>query len=302
MLKEKIQQIIQEPKAAALSVALLGMIPFFHLFGLLFMLVITLRTGAREGFVLACIVSACTAVLSLFVLHHAPKEVILPLFNPFLLWGLAVILYHSASWQRVIQLLTLVGLAIVFWIGYFYPHLVATYAKAWIDTFTTYLHQLAQVHPSLVNRVPAEDWQRAIALLGSFSLGFRPLAFVTAGLLSLLLARFIQAALYNPGGLKKELYHWHLGYGTAGFITLMWMAAYFYTTPILMGMVPVLMLPLLCNGFSLVHCLTAGYKHQLIVLVVFYACVLLLLQQLLLFVLLLGYVDCFINFRKYMKK
>jgi hypothetical protein len=47
MLKQKIQQVIDDPKTAALAVALLGLLPFFHLFGLLLMLVITLRKGAR---------------------------------------------------------------------------------------------------------------------------------------------------------------------------------------------------------------------------------------------------------------
>jgi hypothetical protein len=240
-------------------------------------------------------------VLSIFVLHRVPTAVILPLFNPFLLWALAVVLYDSGSWQRVIQLMTLVGLMIVLWIGYFYPHLAAAYSQSWVHNFTAYLNQMGQVYPGLINKVPAAEWQKAITLIGSFALGFRPLAFMVAGLLTLVLARLIQAALYNPGGLKKELYQWHLGYGTGGFITLMWLLTSFYPTPILLGMMPVLILPLLCNGVSLVHCLTARYKNQLLFLVLFYACVL-LLQQLLLLVLLLGYIDCFINFRKYMQR
>lgn len=299
MLKEKIQQIVQEPKKAIMNVALLSIIPFLHLLGLLLMLVVTLRKGAREGLLLAAIVSGCTLIISLLVLHRTSEEIVLQIMNPFLLWGLAWILYRSHSWEKVIQLLTGVGLLIVLCMGYFYPQVVAAWSKEWASSFALSMQQVTAAHPALMNKLSAVEWQQIITLMSALAPGFRPLLFVIAGLFSLVLARYIQASLYNPGGLKKELYRWHLGYGTGGIITLLFMAAYFYPTTMLLSMMPVLMLPLLCNGLSLVHFMTAGYRYQFVVLFVLYVCVFFILQQLLLLVLLLGYLDCFIHFRKY---
>lgn len=299
MLREKIRQIIQEPKKAAIYVAVLSIIPFLHLFGLLLMLVVTLRKGAREGLLLAVIVSGCTLIISFLILHHTPEEIILQIANPFLLWGLAFVLYRSHSWEKVIQLLTGVGLLIVLGIGYFYPQVVAAWSKEWASNFALSMQQVTAAHPALMHKLSAAEWQQIITLMGALAPGFRPLLFVAAGLLSLVLARYIQASLYNPGGLKKELYHWHLGYGTGGVITVLFMAAYFYPTTILLSMLPVLMLPLLCNGLSLVHFMTAGYRYQFVVLFILYVCIFFILQQLLLLMLLLGYLDCFIHLRKY---
>jgi hypothetical protein len=299
MLREKIQQIIQEPKKAALNVALLSIIPFLHLLGLLLMLVVTLRKGWREGLLLTVIVSGCTVLLSVFVLHRGATEMILQVLNPFLLWSLALVLYNGASWQKVIQLITAVGLALVLCVYYFYPHSAAAWSADWSRILTLNLQQIKQMHPGLINQLSAQDWQHIITLFGAFAPGLRALLYVGSGLLSLVLARYLQAVLYNPGGLKQELYYWHLGCGTGGVITLMLLGVYFKQSPVLLSMVPVLMLPLLCDGLSLVHFLTAGYRYQFIVLLVFYVCILFVLQQLLLFVLLLGYLDCFINFRKY---
>jgi hypothetical protein len=295
MLRSKLQQIIQEPKRAMLAVVGLSAVPFLHLLGLLLILVVTLRKGWREGLLLVVLAAVLAVLLARFVLHYSAAQILLQTVNLVVLWLLAVLLRATASWQKVLEAITVVGLIAVIFITHFYPQLVV----AWSQTLTANLQQVAHDRPGLMGAIDPKDWQYWVMTFAQIATGLRVLLLLGSGLISLIMARYLQAILYNQGGLKPELYHWHLNYRVGGLITFLFIAAYIIRTPIWLSAVPVLLLPLLCTGLSLVHYLTARFKYQFIILTIFYACTLTIMPQLLFLVMLLGYLDCFINFRNY---
>lgn len=294
MFQDKLQQIISDSKKSLLWVAILSAIPYLHWFGLLLMLVVTLRKGWREGLLLAVVVAAFSGIWAGFSQHYSAAEAILQSINPFVLWLFAVILATTVSWQMVLQVMTLLGVIAVLLLYRLFPE----GTLAWSQALTANMQQMITAHPGLLENVDPADWQRWLVIFGAFAPGLRVTLFLGINLVTLILARYVQATLYNPGGLRKELYHWHLNY-LFGVVVI----ALFITASVVQGhtwlsFIPVLTLPLLCIGLSLFHYFTARYKYQLVILTVFYICVITVLPQLLLLAMFFGLLDCFINFRK----
>lgn len=293
-LQEKVQQIIEQPKRAVFWVALLSILPFFHWFALLIALTVTLRKGWREGLSLVLIIVVLDGVLSRFVMHYPGSQMLLQAINPLFLWLLAWTLRETVSWQLVLQLLTLVGIVSLVLLYHFYPETAAT----WNQQLVVALQQMVKEHPTLISGVNANDWGQLTQSFGQFATGLRIMLFLGMGFVSLIVARYVQANLYNPGGLKQELYRWHLNLISGAVILVLFWFAWFERTPVWLSVIPVLMLSPLCTGLSLLHYFTARYKYQSAILIIFYACVVTILPQLLFLVMLFGWLDCFINFRQ----
>lgn len=71
------------------------------------------------------------------------------------------------------------------------------------------------------------------------------------GTLSLLIARWLQAALYNPGGFQKEFHQLRLSPVLSGVLVAGVAAG--QMVPMLEGTFPVLAMPILIAGFGLIH-------------------------------------------------
>lgn len=295
MFQKKLQQIIEQPKQALLWVTLLSVLPLFHWFALLLMLVVTLRNGARAGLLLAVVAAILGGVVFEFVTHYPLSQVLLQITYPLLLWLAACLLRVTASWQYVLLAFTALGVLVVIAAYSLYPEGVS----AWSQALAGSLQQVIKNPPEFMGSgVSAADWQQAVQVVGQFATGLRVLLTLALGLVSLLMARYIQAALYNPGGLKQALYYWRLDF-FPGLIVLGLLAiAALIKTPLWLSMIPVLMLPFICTGFSLVHYFTAASKYQWLILLLFYVSLITVLQQLLLLVVFAGSLDVLINFRK----
>ena len=74
-----------------------------------------------------------------------------------------------------------------------------------VQQFTAYLEQAKNLFQ--LPSVPEQDLQAALAQLGSFATGVQAIVILTSGLVNLLFARWWQANLFNPGGLRQELYN-----------------------------------------------------------------------------------------------
>jgi hypothetical protein len=115
--------------------------------------------------------------------------------------------------------------------------------------------------------------------------------------ITLLIARWLQAALYNPGGFRSEFHALRLTPAATGLLALALLMAQTY--PALQAWVPVLMLPMVMAGLALVHGLVGLKKQGNLPLVLVYIgflppMVVLTLPSLMV----AAVVDSFVNFRE----
>ena len=120
---------------------------------------------------------------------------------------------------------------------------------------------------------------------------------VAFGMIAMLfLARWCQAALYNPGGFRKEFHQIRLSQ-TAGIIFLLALIISYVFDDLLGRWLPVLTLPLVIAALSLVHFLIAVKQLSTRWLVAFYLTLLLFGQLLFPLLIFLGLLDSALNLR-----
>ncbi|MCD6046977.1 MAG: putative rane spanning protein [Gammaproteobacteria bacterium] len=291
MFPDKLKELIATPRQAMIWTAVLSAIPFLHWFGVLLMLLVTLRQGLQQGIKLAAIVAIISVIVFGFVLRLTTDQMVFQFINPLILCLLAYRLRETASWLNVTQMITGLGVLMVITIYLVFPQL----AQTWSQLLVAMMKQVAVDRPELLSVWNAGQM---LQLLGGFAVGLRVMLFVTLSLSSLIVARYIQAVLYNPGGLRQELYAWRLNFYTGILLLALIILAAVVRTPIWLSLIPVLILPFICVGFTVIHAVTASNKYQWLILLVFYVALLTIAPQLLTLVALLGCLDSLINFRK----
>ncbi len=159
------------------------------------MCLVTLVQGPRHGAYLLPVLSipSLAAVYytksSLIFLHTAVLK-----FG--VAWLLAVVLMSTASWSFVIDLGCLIGFAVV--LGYHYG--IPDTAQYWSDVFH-HSNNLVSAEATLGK----EKTEAVLATLSKILTGFNAATAFFEVMTMLIAARWVQARLYNPGGLSKEL-------------------------------------------------------------------------------------------------
>lgn len=288
--------VIRGRLAAALVAATTAVLfwlfpPFLILSGAVVALV-TLRRGAIEGALLAGLAGSGAIVLAGLVLN-APwlmLWVLLACWVP--LWVLALVLRATISLSAALRVVALFGLLGV---GGFY--LVLGDPAIWWTQILEHLRpQLMVMAPpqSLGDPVTGEQ---LLDLLKEWA-PFLPGQVVGAGLLlvmaSLLLGRWWQALLFNPGGFRPEFQQLRLGRPLAALVLVLFGAALLSGWPFLINLVMVLGLLYSVQGIAVVHALVFKLQLSPAWLLLFYLLLVPLLSQV---IMALGIADAWADFR-----
>ncbi len=205
-----------------------------------------------------------TAIVALVLLRHGPKEgmlvllwAILPMLLLFYVGGdmtpaimlvgtvaMAYVLRATASWE--LTLLTSVGVAVV---GVLLIELTAAavldeLVRLYREFLLEMQAQTAQNESGAVP-IPEVDVIRSL-LVGVLTMGY---AISMTGFL--ILGRWWQSLLYNPGGFQQEFHQIRLSPMVAGVLVLAVLLSFSFEP--LNRMVQVLTVPLLIAGFALMH-------------------------------------------------
>ena len=294
MFRENLTLLVERPKRMAIWVGILGIAPFlFRWAAFILMMLVTLRKGAKDGFLLALLLSVIAWIELTFFAHVPFSNMMLVLFTPLLFWGRACVLRYTASWANVFQATMALGVAGV----------LALFQ--WAPKFVSALHAQALQQEQLAKNVfaswlGAQDAQQLPDFASQFDVALVVLVFLFVMLGTLVVARYLQASLYNPGGFKRECYEWRLSGATACVLLGLMVIALLWHTATALNVVPILMLGPICVGLSLMHWYTARFKYQTIILFVCY--VLLVVTYLAVALALIGWLDSFIHFRKRFKE
>ena len=157
---------------------------------------VTLRRGGKEGlYVLVCACLAA-AVLSLFLSIGYQFALLygLVLWTP--VWLISIVLREGRNLGVAIEIAVLLGVLAV--LGFYVYQ--SQPAQVWGGVLTVMMQPMLEANPD----VPVEQIKQSAQAFAHFMTGAIAAGSVYGLLFGLFLARWWQAALYNPGGFRAE--------------------------------------------------------------------------------------------------
>lgn len=203
---------------------------------------------------------------------------------------MALVLRTTISWEKTLVVGALLGLFAAWLVPQLLPDLIQALTRTGVQFYQQFEPQLAaklgdQLAPTVRDMLSA-------------SMGASYLAVSVA---SLALARSWQAKLYNPGGFRAEFHRLRLrGPVALGLLVLMLGLVELKLAGSLAIMV--LGLPLLVSGIALVHGVMASKGLGLQWLVAFYVGLFLLGGTLVMLLVLVAFIDSWVDFRKHIRQ
>lgn len=305
MLRRLTDFILQSRLQGMVVAFLLSFIPLFGGgLSILIAALVTLRKGIFEG---SLVLFAVLFPYLLGYLTHTEGNqeslvwiaiVALVAINV-LTWCYALVLRHYADWSWVIEIAALSGMVIVGMAHLFYPGL-----QTWWATELAYVNTvMAQMMAAGGNG--AQEWQanfgNHIQQLKSYATGLLVISFIINALFQLLLARWWQAAIFNPGGLRRELYQIRLN-RVAAIIFMAISALAYLGEAASLDMLPIVLVAFGLAGLSVTHQFLSTSKRSMVWLSMIYLGLVFLLQVEIVILSLVGLSDSFLDFRTRFRK
>ncbi len=262
------------PPTALLSGAALGLV--------------TLRLGYRWAIGVLGLATLTLAALSMIATGKAWFGATYGLVQWVPLLLLALMLRRSVSLALTLQAATVVGIAAVLGIKFLAPGAESLWS-ALLDEI---------VRPAMVRaEMPAEAIEAMLRQAGRIMTG----SFIAAMLLSLalmlLLARWWQALLYNPGGFRAEFMDLQLGYAAAGIALGLTAGALLTKASLMIELAMVASVMFFLQGMAIAHAIIAKTTYPMLWLAGIYGLLLLALPQMMAGLSVMGAVDAFADFR-----
>lgn len=202
-------------------------------------------------------------------------------------FGLALLLRSTASWLRV--LLASVGLGLLF---------ALLIASLHGEQIALLVGELQKVLPQMLQAYQALDsaeQARFDSFLQPVLIGAMAAMLQLSCLLALMLGRWWQALLYNPGGFAEEGRALRLPWQAAvGLMLVIWLGG--VISPDMAMLMPICTVPLAVAGLSLLHGLVAQKRLPAFWLIGIYV-LLVLFQAVYLLLVLLAVIDSLFDFR-----
>jgi hypothetical protein len=259
-------------RQAIIAVVLTGLFPLVNCFSAAIVGLVTLRKSTTEGFI---ILLWSLLPAGLFWIAGDSTPVILMLGTAIL----AQILKYKESWSKVIMLGTVLGILI---------QLSLVWQQTYVSEMVSLVDEVITVQQSqgVVVEYSANE---VVNLL----LGFYGAYHFATVITCLVIARWWQAALYNPGGFKAEFHQLRLEPGFAILLAGFILAALTGVPP-LNSWLAIMCIPPLLGGLALLHYLVAWKKLGFSWVVMAYLLALFISPL----VILIGLTDSIMNFRK----
>lgn len=180
----------------ASSLALLSLIlPPISIVSSATVALVTLRRGAYEGLLVLLSASAAAAILGIIVLGNFQFAFGYALILWFPVWILSIVLREGRHLSLAFEIASALGVLAVM-VFYLFAQNPADYWQAVLSIMVEPMLQSSEV--------PEEQIKQTVGMLSRYMTGLIATGSVTGLLLGLLLARWWQANLYNPGGFRAE--------------------------------------------------------------------------------------------------
>ena len=275
----------------AATMAMLGLLlpPMAWLSGAAVALV-TLVNGHRYGLLVTAIAAIATAVFAGLLLSHSE----IALYYVLLVWlpvvMVAVVLRQTVSLVLSLQLIAGVSLLGIMILYMFFPD----FGEFWRSSLNMMADELIATSDGTVDR---EQLQQVIDQILRILPGFFASSFMIGTLLSLYLARWWQAVIYNPGGFGKEFRALDLGKSSALIALAIAIAASLLNSDIFNAMLMVVLALYLNQGVAVLHAVFAGKQLSAVWLFLVYLLMFFVPYTVVLLAL-AGLADTWIDFRR----
>lgn len=271
---------MKSPGRAIGSAVVTSMIPFLTLFSGAIVALVWLRAGRTHG--LKVLLAACLPGLYYWLAMDSP-DVLLALLGSALL---ADLLREGKAWSQLLLVGALLAAVVALTLKWLPPELMNTLVTALME------HQGMAEQFSL----GAADLQQLVLMLDLLLNGAITSLQLLMVLASVLLARWWQSLLYNPGGFQLEFHSIRLPAwsGLLLPVVLIMVAA---GQSWLMPVIPVLLVPHLVAGIALVHGVFGIKKYNSFWLGLLYVSLLFAQPYMSVLLVLIALADSLMNFR-----
>lgn len=262
---------ILQSRLQAMGVAFVcSYIPLLGSIGILIAGLVTLRKGALEG-LWVVLATTLPYVFKYYSVDTVQGDIIfvgllLNIASNALVWLFALMLRRYNSWSMVLEYSVLLGIVVVGLLHIFFPDI-----QAWWGTqLTKYINKTAVIVSGGSSTMPTDEQQVAVInLIKFYATGLFVVSVLFNVMLQLILSRWWQAAMFNPGGLRIELRQIRLSH-VLGILFIAGFGMTWLGSETIMDMTPVLCGAFGAAGLSFIHCYLSTVKNTLVWLIILY--------------------------------
>ena len=268
--------------------------------GIIIAAFVTLRKGAFEG-----VLVTAAATIPYFLIYASQYSgnnllvygVVVAVASNLLTFMFAVLLRQYENWSLVLDLAIVVGVIIVGMVHFAYPDIQNWWATQMIASVNKTTESLSEIQQQTSTQSYIDAVADTVAAVKPFVTGFITLIVLLSALMPVLIARWWQAVMFNPGGLRKELYQVRLSY-FVGFIFVGCMALALFGNATAQDMMPVIIGSYCIAGLSLLHALLGATELWWLWLAFIYLGLIFLSFLVAIIIAFIALMDTSIDFRK----
>lgn len=271
-----------------------ALLPLLHLPGGFIAAVVigfvTLQKGGKAG--AAVLAWVALPAIALLYLHSVGTFDVL-LLRCTLVWIFAMLLRAHRSWPLVLEVAVLFGGLIVLGMHWMIPDVRAFWMQLMTRFFTeTGLSAAWQNGPGEVSRMVRQLAPIATGVFTALSL--------MLSIVQLVVARWWQAALFNPGGFRREFIQIRFS-RTVAVLALALLGGVALNVPVIVDIFPLVLLPFMMAGLSLMHYWVGKHGQALLLLLIFvYVALIIAMFYMVILLALIGFIDSWYDFRRKM--
>lgn len=299
MLLRRFTQFVLQARLQAMAIAfVLACIPLVGVtISVLIAGLVTLRKGSFEG----ALVFIAATLPSVYFMHSSVILLGIMLASNVLMWVFAVVLREYNNWNFILELAILIGVLFISGVHIFNPDIQVW----WQAQLMAYFKTLSMMDVFGGAGLSPKDMQiQMTALVNQYAVYATGLVVACVffnSLLQLVLARWWQAFMFNPGGLRKELHQIRLSH-IAGIVFILGLIFSYFGNNLSLDSMPILYVIFCAAGLSVLHSVVAFTNMAWLLLAFIYVGLILFPQLSIMVVAFIGLLDTWLDFRKRLVK
>jgi hypothetical protein len=250
---------------------------------------VALRVGSGAALTVAAFAALLLGVVLLLTGVHPFAGILGGLAQWLPVIALAQVLRATVSWRITLAAGSLVAGSVVFLLHLVVPNLEAQWIRLGLDLLQPFL---------LANALDVQQVTAVLTQMAPYLTGLLAGMFLLGQWLSLLLARYWQALLYNPGAFGTEFRQLQLGHVLGVATGLLALAGYGLGLALALQLAFLLAIAFFLQGLAIAHALRHDFQLSAFWLTGLYVLLFFALPQLFLLLTLLGIIDSVVHLRR----
>jgi len=290
-LKEALVWVMATRWRASAVTAALALLPFTGMLASALLALVVLLHGLREGLLVALVAAGGVAVLDLLAGTGTGRVVALLAINWLPVIGLAAVLARTVSLARTLQIAGIAGIGVV--VGVF-AAAGGDPAEFWLEVLRDRVLPLLEQIGMPMNR---EVMDEALPQMAMLMTGLAAAFWAVGHFITLLLGRWWQARLVNPGGFRMEFHSLRLGGAATMIGSLGFIAGMLLDSALLTNVALVLVMMFAIQGLAVLHGVAGNAKLHWGWLVPPYVFLVMLPPHMVALLAVMGFIDHWVDFR-----